>query len=144
MMKRIYEDFLCVVKDQRGRCDWLDVNCGVKQGCKMFGFLFLITMDDMDYAPEGRRRRRRPRITWRYTVAKERNEVGWKLWMEVRRAAADREEWSRSEEALCEDFPNRRNVLKHSPDFVLRKKIYQGTVKFYLVTRGFISSFCRI
>lgn len=110
----------------------------------MFGFLFLITMDDMDYAPEGRRRRRRPRITWRYTVAKERNEVGWKLWMEVRRAAADREEWSRSEEALCEDFPNRRNVLKHSPDFVLRKKIYQGTVKFYLVTRGFISSFCRI
>lgn len=40
MMKRIYEYFLCVVEDQRGRCDWLDVNSGVKQGCKYLDFCF--------------------------------------------------------------------------------------------------------
>lgn len=66
-------------------------------------------------------------------MAKERNEVGWEFWMEVRRAAADREEWSRSEEALCENFPNRRNVLKHSPDFVLRKKFTKEQLSSTLV-----------
>ena len=55
----------------------------------------------LTWAPEGRRKRGRPKTTWRRTVEKERADAGWRSWNETRVAAADRIEWRRSVEALC-------------------------------------------
>ena len=55
----------------------------------------------MTWAPEGRRRRGRPKTTWRRTVEKERDEAGWTSWAEARTSAADRVKSRRSVEALC-------------------------------------------
>ena len=55
----------------------------------------------LTWAPEGKRRRGRPKTTWRRTVDKERREAGWKSWAEARTAAADREKWKSSVKALC-------------------------------------------
>ena len=54
----------------------------------------------MSWAPEGKRRRGRPKTTWRRTVEKEKQEAGWKSWEEVRTAATNREEWKSSVKAL--------------------------------------------
>ena len=62
----------------------------------------------MTWAPEGRRRRGRPKTTWRRTVEKERDEAGWTSWAEARTSAADRVKWRRSMEALC--------VTRHEAD----------------------------
>ena len=45
----------------------------------------------MSWAPGGKRRRGRPKTTWRRTK-KERQEAGWRSWEEVRTAATNREE----------------------------------------------------
>ena len=42
-------------------------------------------------APEGKRKRGGPKTTWRRTVEKERNEIGWRSREEARMAAANRE-----------------------------------------------------
>ena len=55
----------------------------------------------MTWAPEGKRRKGRPKTTWRRTVEKERKEGGWNSWSEARTAAANREKWRSSVEALC-------------------------------------------
>ena len=55
----------------------------------------------LTWAPEGRRKRGRPRTTWRRTVEKERTECGWTTWAEARNAAADRDGWRSAVEALC-------------------------------------------
>lgn len=55
----------------------------------------------MTWAPEGKRKRGRPKTTWRSTVEKERREVGWNSWDEARVTAADRKRWRESVEALC-------------------------------------------
>ncbi len=55
----------------------------------------------MTWAPEGKRRRGRPKTTWRRTVEKERAEAGWRSWDEARVTAANREKWKESAEALC-------------------------------------------
>ena len=55
----------------------------------------------MTWAPEGKRRRGRPKTTWRRTVEKEREEAGWRSWAEARTTAADREKWKCSVEAIC-------------------------------------------
>ena len=36
----------------------------------------------MTWAPEGKRRRARPKTTWRQTIEKESAEAGWRLWKE--------------------------------------------------------------
>jgi hypothetical protein len=54
----------------------------------------------LSWTPEGRRKRGRPKTTWRRTVEKEREESGWRSWAEARVAAADRDGWSRSVDAL--------------------------------------------
>ena len=46
----------------------------------------------MSWAPEGKRRRRRPKTTWRRTVEKERKEAGWRSREETRMIAAEREQ----------------------------------------------------
>ena len=55
----------------------------------------------MSWAPEDKKRRERPKATWRRTVEKERQEAGWKSWEEVRTAATNRGEWKSSAKALC-------------------------------------------
>nr|XP_006822761.1 PREDICTED: uncharacterized protein LOC102806375 [Saccoglossus kowalevskii] len=56
----------------------------------------------LTWAPEGKRKRGRPKTTWRRTVEKERNKAEWKSWAEARVAAADRTEWRRSVEGpMC-------------------------------------------
>jgi hypothetical protein len=50
----------------------------------------------MTWAPEGKRRKRRPKTTWRRTV--EKVKLDGALWMRV--VAADRERWKSSVKAL--------------------------------------------
>ena len=45
MIKLFYDDFQCAVEDQGEACEWFNIKTGVKQGCNMSGFLFLIIMD---------------------------------------------------------------------------------------------------
>ena len=45
MVRVFYEDYECAVEDQGEICSWFRIKTGVKQGCNMSGFLFLIVMD---------------------------------------------------------------------------------------------------
>ena len=55
----------------------------------------------LTWAPEGRRRRGRPKTTWRRTVEKERDNFGWTSWNQVKAIAKNREQWREQVEALC-------------------------------------------
>ena len=55
----------------------------------------------MSWAPDGKRRRGRPKTTRLRTVENERKEAGWRSWEETRMIAADREQWKTSVKALC-------------------------------------------
>ena len=55
----------------------------------------------LTWIPEGKRKRGRPKATWRRTVEKERCKAGWQSWREVRTAAQDRNRWRAHVEALC-------------------------------------------
>ena len=41
----MYEDSECAVVDGSGTTEWFRVRSGVKQGCNMSGFLFLLVID---------------------------------------------------------------------------------------------------
>ena len=45
IVRVFYEDYECAVEDQGEICSWFRIKTGVKQGCNMSGFLFLIVMD---------------------------------------------------------------------------------------------------
>ena len=45
MIKALYEDFQCSVIDEGVTTEWFSVMTGVKQGCCMSGFLFLLAID---------------------------------------------------------------------------------------------------
>ena len=45
MVKATYDGSQCVVIDGAGQTGWIDVKSGVKQGCNMSGFLFLLVID---------------------------------------------------------------------------------------------------
>jgi hypothetical protein len=45
MVKALYADFQCSVIDKNETTDWFPVITGVKQGCCMSGFLFLLVID---------------------------------------------------------------------------------------------------
>ena len=47
----------------------------------------------LDWTPEGKRRRGRPRETWRRTVEKERHSLGFDSWAAAKRSAQDRNGW---------------------------------------------------
>ena len=51
----------------------------------------------MTWAPEGKRKRGRPKTTWRRTVEKVRKDAGWRSWEE----ATNSEKWRTSVGALC-------------------------------------------
>ena len=55
----------------------------------------------LTWAPEGRRKRGRPKTTWRRTVEKEMRTAGWKSWDHACRSAGNKKEWRISVEALC-------------------------------------------
>lgn len=55
----------------------------------------------LGWAPEGRRRRGRPKMTWRRMVEMERDGAGWKSWDSARQAAGDRQQWRENVLALC-------------------------------------------
>jgi hypothetical protein len=55
----------------------------------------------LGWTPEGRRKRGRPKTTWRRMVELERNGAGWNTWNSARRAAADRIQWRNDVQALC-------------------------------------------
>ena len=47
----------------------------------------------LTWAPEGKRKRGRPKETWRRTVEKERMAMGFNTWVEAGLAAANRVSW---------------------------------------------------
>ena len=55
----------------------------------------------MTWAPDGKRKRGRPKTTWRRNVEKERNAAGWKTWRQAKTIATNRNEWRSRVEALC-------------------------------------------
>ena len=44
-IKGIYEGFKCAVIEERETAEWFEIKTGVKQGCVMSGFLFLLVID---------------------------------------------------------------------------------------------------
>ncbi|XP_060069051.1 uncharacterized protein LOC132549148 [Ylistrum balloti] len=45
IVQLFYEDFQCAVEDQGEKGEWFNIKTGVKQGCNMSGFIFLVIMD---------------------------------------------------------------------------------------------------
>ena len=54
----------CAVIDGGGKTDWFDVKSGVRQGCVMSGFLFLLVID---WAMRRMLRKGNAGIRWRFT-----------------------------------------------------------------------------
>ena len=55
----------------------------------------------LTWAPDGKRKRGRPKMTWRRTVEKEMTHAGWTSWNQVKSIASDRAEWRKQVEAFC-------------------------------------------
>ena len=47
----------------------------------------------LTWTPEGRRRRGRPKLTWRRMIERERNNFGWRSWGEAKVVASNRKRW---------------------------------------------------
>jgi hypothetical protein len=67
----------------------------------------VIEREVLDWNPQGKRRRGRPKQTWRRSVHNEALEKG-KRWSEVKRMARDRTRWRRFVDVLCPIRDNRR------------------------------------
>ena len=67
MVNITYDDSKCAIVDGTGQTDWFDLKSGVKQGCNMSGFLFLLVID------------------WimRRTVTVANTGIRWKLWSKL-------------------------------------------------------------
>ena len=70
----------------------------------------------LTWAPEGKRKRGRPRETWRRTVEREIKERGLRSWAEAATAAKDRTTWK---ERACGPIPHWGN-MKNDDDDTLR------------------------
>ena len=64
----IYEGFECVVIDGSETSDWFKIESGVKQGCVMSGFLFLLALDWIMKRTTADKRRG---IRWNFTTVLE-------------------------------------------------------------------------
>ena len=69
---------------------------GKKRRWKMIGHVLRQNRNSrtniaLSWTPEGKRKTRRPKNTWRRTVEREKNSAGWSTWDEARAAAANRE-----------------------------------------------------
>jgi hypothetical protein len=68
----------------------------------------------LEWNPQGRRKRGRPRQTWKRSVLEEANEAG-KTWGELRGLASSRVRWRKFIEALCSYRSYKREVkVSHS------------------------------
>ena len=68
MVEIMYEDFECSVLDEGEQTRWFKITTGVKQGCVMSGFLFLLAVDwVMRRTTEGQRNG----IRWNFTTTLE-------------------------------------------------------------------------
>ena len=56
----------------------------------------------LTWTPEGKRKRGRPRETWRRTAIKEREAMGWRSWNQAESRAKNRAEWRAVFMALCD------------------------------------------
>ena len=63
----MYDGSQCAVVEGTGQTDWFDVKSGVKQGCNMSGFLFLLVID----------------CIMRRTVTGANTGIRWKLWSKL-------------------------------------------------------------
>ena len=64
LIKAMYSNFECAVVEEGETTEWFQVQSGVKQGCTMSGFLFLLSIDwVMNRTTEGRRTGIRWKIT---------------------------------------------------------------------------------
>ena len=63
IVKLFYEGFECAIEDQGEQGEWFQIQTGVKQGCNMSGFLFLLIMD----------------YVMRKTVGEGENGIRWRL-----------------------------------------------------------------
>ena len=66
----------------------------------------------LTWQPEGKRRRGRPRITWRRTVEHKRKEMGIASWEIARNMAMDRTGWRKRILASCANWPKERRENK--------------------------------
>ncbi len=57
-------------------------------------------MTALTWRPEGRRKVGCPRTTWRRTVEKERNKLGWNSWNQAKHIARNRGNWKERTAAL--------------------------------------------
>ena len=64
----IYEGFECAVIDGSETSDWFKIESGVKQGCVMSGFLFLLALDWIMKRTTADKRRE---IRWNFTTVLE-------------------------------------------------------------------------
>ena len=55
----------------------------------------------LDWRPEGRRVKGRPRTTWKRTVEKDHNKAGWTSWSIARMAGKNSAGWKDNVTALC-------------------------------------------
>ena len=67
VVKALYQDFQCAVIDDKQRTEWFRVETGVKQGCNMSGFLFLMVIDWI----MTRTTQERAGIRWKFTTVLE-------------------------------------------------------------------------
>ena len=68
VIAHIYEDFKCAVLDGSETSDWFKIKSGVKQGCVMSGFLFLLALDWTTRKAKADKRRG---IRWNFTTVLE-------------------------------------------------------------------------
>ena len=64
MVKIMYDDFECPVWEEGEQTRWFKIATGVKQGCVMSGFLFLLTVD---WTMRRTTERHRNGIRWNFT-----------------------------------------------------------------------------
>ena len=64
MVKIMYDHFECSVLDEREQTRWFKMATGVKQGCVVSGFLFLLTVDKTMYRTT---EKHRDGIRWNFT-----------------------------------------------------------------------------
>ena len=64
----IYEDFECTAIDRIETSEWFKIKSGVKQGCVMSGFLFLLALDWIMRKVTADKRRG---IRWKFTTVLE-------------------------------------------------------------------------
>ena len=63
IVKALYDGFKCAVVEEDATSEWFELTTGVKQGCTMSGFLFLLIID----------------WVMRHTVKEERTGLKWKF-----------------------------------------------------------------